>query len=86
MVGLTKAAAVEYANQGVRVNAVAPAVIRTAMADRAFFVDEAMARVLASHPLGRVGTADEVAAVLWLCSSGAFTTGHTLPVDGGFLL
>ena len=89
VVGLTKAAAVEYSSQGVRINAVAPAVIRTDMAERAFFHDEAIgARVTALHPLGRVGTPEEVAnAVLWLCSpSASFTTGHALPVDGGFLL
>ena len=89
VVGLTRAAAIEYATAGIRINAVAPAVIRTSMADRAFFHDEAItARVTAMHPMGRVGTPDEVAeAVLWLCSKAAsFTTGHVLPVDGGYLV
>ncbi len=89
VVGITKAAAMEYADKGVRINAVAPAVIQTPMADRAFFHDDAItARVVGLHPLGRVGTSEEVAnAVVWLCSKGAsFTTGHTFPVDGGFLV
>lgn len=89
VVGLTKAAAMEYADQGVRVNAVAPGVIRTPLADRAFFQDPALAaRVTKLHPVGRLGTSEEVAeAVVWLCSKGAsFITGHTLPVDGGFVV
>jgi NAD(P)-dependent dehydrogenase (short-subunit alcohol dehydrogenase family) len=89
VVGLTKAAALEYAEQGVRINAVAPAVIQTAMLERAFLRNAALpARLAALHPLGRIGLAEEVASsVLWLCSKGAsFTTGHTLPVDGGFLI
>ena len=89
VVGLTRAAAIEYADRGVRVNAVAPGVIHTQMAERAFLQVAATAdRVNAMHPLGRMGTAAEVAeAVVWLCSSGAsFVTGHTLPVDGGFLV
>lgn len=89
VVGLTKAAAIEYADKGVRVNAVAPAVIETDMAERAFFSDEARAAaVIGMHPLGRCGTPREVAdAVVWLCSGRtSFTTGHVLPVDGGFLV
>ena len=89
VVGLTRAAAMEYADQGVRINAVAPGVIHTPMAERLDFIDSpAAARVLAAHPMGRLGTPEDVAAaVLWLCSSGAgFITGHTLPVDGGFLV
>lgn len=89
VVGLTKAAAVEYAARGVRINAVAPAVIPTSMTERAFFHNsELTERLTAMHPMGRFGTVEEVAnAVLWLFSSGAsFTTGHVLPVDGGFVV
>ncbi|MNY62246.1 2,5-dichloro-2,5-cyclohexadiene-1,4-diol dehydrogenase [compost metagenome] len=79
----------EYADRGVRVNAVAPGVIRTPMAERAFLRDAtAAARYASMHPLGRVGEPEEVArAVVWLCSANAsFTTGHILPVDGGILV
>ncbi len=90
VIGLTKAAAMEYADQGVRINAVAPAVIHTPLAERAGLAmgdPQMAARVLGLHPMGRIGAPEEVAqAVVWLCSKGAsFTTGHTLPVDGGFL-
>jgi NAD(P)-dependent dehydrogenase (short-subunit alcohol dehydrogenase family) len=89
VVGLTRAAAIEYADKGVRINAVAPAVIHTPMAERAFFHDPAIeARAVALHPMGRIGQPEEVAqAVIWLCSPAAsFTTGHTLPIDGGMLV
>lgn len=87
VVGLTRTAAIEYAPQGLRVNAVAPAVIRTDMTERAgFLAPEMEAPIAALHPLGRVGVPDEVAgAVVWLCSEAAsFITGQTLPIDGGF--
>jgi len=86
VVGLTKAAALENARLGIRVNVVAPAVIDTDMgtgfASDLKITMEEFGRV---HPVGRVGRPDEVAnAVLWLCSSEAsFVTGHTLMIDGG---
>lgn len=87
--GLTKTAALEYAKLGVRVNAVAPAAIVTDMIDR--FVggeNTDQGRGLAAmHPVGRMGRPEEVAAaVLYLASADAsFTTGVSLPVDGGWL-
>jgi NAD(P)-dependent dehydrogenase (short-subunit alcohol dehydrogenase family) len=86
VIGATKAAAMEYAKKGIRVNAVCPAVIRTAMADEVFN-SEQEERALALHPMGRFGTTEEVAdAVLFLCSNKAsFITGHALPVDAGLL-
>jgi NAD(P)-dependent dehydrogenase (short-subunit alcohol dehydrogenase family) len=87
--GLTKAAAMEYAKQGVRVTAVAPAAIATDMIDR--FVggpDTDQGKGLAAmHPVGRMGRSEEVAAaVLYLASDAAkFVTGVSLPVDGGWL-
>jgi NAD(P)-dependent dehydrogenase (short-subunit alcohol dehydrogenase family) len=86
VIGATRAAAMEYATANIRVNAVCPGVVRTAMTERAFFHDEKLgAAMTARHPMGRLGTTDEVAeAVMWLCSEAAsFTTGHALPVDGG---
>jgi NAD(P)-dependent dehydrogenase (short-subunit alcohol dehydrogenase family) len=86
VVGLTKSAAVEYAKKGIRVNAVCPAVIDTAMYHRAIAGDPQRAQAIgAMHPIGRVGVVEEIAAaVLYLCSDAAsFTTGITLPVDGG---
>lgn len=87
--GLTKAVALEYAKQGVRVTAIAPAAIVTEMFER-FAGGERSEQgkaMAAMHPVGRLGRADEVAAaVLYLASDQAkFTTGISLPVDGGWL-
>ena len=89
VIGLTRAAAMEYAKQGVRVNAIAPGVVETAMTERSLGHDEkAIARTKGMHPLGRFATPEEVArAAVWLCSPAAsFITGHALPVDGGYLI
>jgi NAD(P)-dependent dehydrogenase (short-subunit alcohol dehydrogenase family) len=88
VIGLTRTAALEYAANGIRVNAVCPAVIETAMSDRAFADPETNKRVLALHPIGRFGKPIEVAeAVLWLCSSkSSFMTGHYIVLDGGMLV
>lgn len=89
VIGATRTAAHEYSAQGIRVNAVSPAVIKTDMTDRAGFFDDAETeeRMSAMHPIGRCGSVDEVAeAVVWLCSDkSSFITGHALPVDGGFM-
>jgi NAD(P)-dependent dehydrogenase (short-subunit alcohol dehydrogenase family) len=87
VVGLTKTAALEYAQQGIRVNCVCPGVIHTPMTARGLSDPERRARIVASEPMGRVGTPEEVAeAVVWLCSDAAsFVTGHTMTVDGGYV-
>jgi NAD(P)-dependent dehydrogenase (short-subunit alcohol dehydrogenase family) len=86
--GLTRTAAVEYAQRGIRVNAVCPGVIHTPMVDRIVGGDvEAAAQFTALEPVGRMGLPAEVAqAVVWLCSDAAsFVTGVAMPVDGGFV-
>lgn len=89
VVGLTKAAALEYAARGVRVNAICPGVIQTPMVDRLAAASPGVIEaLLAVKPMGRLGTPEEVAAaIVWLCSDAAsFTTGHALTVDGGYVV
>ena len=86
VVGLTKSAALECAQVGIRVNAVCPSIIRTPMVERVVRGDpQAEARLVSKHPMGRMGTPEEVAeAAVWLCSDAAsFVTGHIMSVDGG---
>ncbi|TAK36990.1 MAG: SDR family oxidoreductase [Chloroflexota bacterium] len=86
--GLTRAAAVEYAKAGIRINAVCPGVIDTAMTQPIAESDpQIMAGAIALTPLGRLGRPEEVAAaVVWLCSDAAsFVTGHCTSVDGGWV-
>jgi NAD(P)-dependent dehydrogenase (short-subunit alcohol dehydrogenase family) len=88
VVQLTRTAALEYATDGIRVNAVCPGVIRTPMVERFLGGSpEAEAQFIAMEPVGRMGTPEEIAeAVVWLCSDGAsFVTGVPLPVDGGLV-
>jgi NAD(P)-dependent dehydrogenase (short-subunit alcohol dehydrogenase family) len=85
VVGLSKTAALEYANQNIRINSVGPAYILTPLLDA---LDEnTMQALVGMHPMGRLGTSEEVAElVLWLCSGKAsFVTGSYYPVDGGYL-
>lgn len=87
ILGLTKAAALEYAAAGIRVNAICPGAIETPMIHRFTSDDEtATADLVANHPLGRMGTPEEIAnAVVWLClDEASFVTGQALAVDGGF--
>jgi NAD(P)-dependent dehydrogenase (short-subunit alcohol dehydrogenase family) len=83
--GLTKAVALEFAKQNIRINAVAPGPIATEMFDR--FAGDASDQIISIIPAARVGAADEIAAaVLYLASDAAkFTTGTSLVVDGGFI-
>lgn len=91
VLGLTKAAAQEYATQGIRINAVCPGFIETPMVmERGVQAGqnrEMYGELAALHPVQRLGTSEEIAAaVVWLCSDEAsFVTGHPLAVDGGYL-
>ena len=87
VLGLTKSAALEYAAQGIRINAVCPGAIETPMVmDMIAKEPETMKDITREQPIGRLGRPEEIAsAVLWLCSPGAsFVIGHALAVDGGY--
>jgi NAD(P)-dependent dehydrogenase (short-subunit alcohol dehydrogenase family) len=86
VVGLTKAAALDYAAQNIRINAVCPGIIDTPMMDR--FIggtSEGREQVISQEPIGRMGQPEEIAnAVVWLCSdASSFAVGHALVIDGG---
>ena len=96
VVGLMKAAALEYAQRGIRVNAVCPGTIQTPMYERVNPIvigdspsarKEAERQIIEREPSGRIGRPEEVAeAAVWLCSDAAsFVTGHTLVIDGGLM-
>jgi NAD(P)-dependent dehydrogenase (short-subunit alcohol dehydrogenase family) len=87
VVNMTRALAVEWAKQGIRVNAIAPTWIRTALTRGITESPELVRRIEAMTPMGRLGEPDEiVGAVLFLASrASSLVTGHILAVDGGFL-
>ena len=92
VVGLTKSAALEYAEQGVRVNSMCPSYVRTPMVDKDLFEDALgndevlIAAARANHPIGRFAQPEEIAsACVWLLSDKAsFVTGTAMSVDGGY--
>ena len=89
VLGLTKSAAMQYADKGIRINAVCPGWIRTPATEGLLESSpEAEQQMLLHQPIGRLGTAEEVAqAVVWLCSDQAsFIVGTALAVDGGYLI
>jgi NAD(P)-dependent dehydrogenase (short-subunit alcohol dehydrogenase family) len=87
VMGLTKSAALETSRNGIRINAVCPAVIDTPMADRLFGPPGSNQGSISHHPIGRHGVPKEVSeAVLWMLSdSASFMTGQSIVLDGGFL-
>ena len=88
VVGLTKAAALDYATQNIRVNAICPGVTRTPMVDALIGDDKELeALIVGTHPMGRIASAEEMArTAVWLCSQEAsFITGVALAVDGGLV-
>ena len=89
VLGLTRAAALEYARQGVRVNAVLPGVVDTAMPQEMFAAaPDAIDHIAETSPMGRLARPEEVAeAAAWLCSDRAsYVNGHGLVVDGGIVV
>lgn len=87
VVGLTKSAALQYAQKGVRINAVCPSWIKTErIAARMSSSPSMEQEILARQPIGRLGWPEEVAAaVVWLCSKqSSFITGAAIPIDGGY--
>jgi len=89
LIGLTKTAALEYSENGIRINAVCPGFIETPMLERAGITSDKETReqTISLHPIGRLGESEEVAeAIVWIASDKAsFISGHSLMVDGGYI-
>ena len=75
---VTRSLAIEYADKGIRVNAVAPGVIKTPM-----HAPEALESLARLHPLGRMGEVEEIVEAVLYLEAATFVTGETLHVDGG---
>ena len=88
VIGLTKTAALEYAQTGIRINVVCPGPVQTPLVDKIIERQpEIVDAIIQREPIGRMGQPEEIAgAVVWLCSSEAsFVIGATLAVDGGYV-
>lgn len=83
--GLTKSLAAEWANSKIRVNAIAPSLTDTKLAENLLSTDEKRENSAKRHPIGRIGTAQEIAQIttLLLSDEGSWITGQVLGVDGG---
>lgn len=88
VIGLSKSAALDYAEKGIRVNIVSPGAVDTAIFNDWQESEEAREAFIALHPLGRVGQPEEIgAAIAWLASDAAgYITGAVLPIDGGYII
>jgi NAD(P)-dependent dehydrogenase (short-subunit alcohol dehydrogenase family) len=84
VIGLTKAGAIDYARQNIRVNALAPGFVQTPMTQRWIDDSQVLQAILANSPVGRAAQPEEISGmVLYLCSDlASFTTGQTFVVDG----
>ena len=85
--GLSQNAALEYSAKGIRVNVVGPGFIATPLLDKAGMDDQVKQMLISLHPIGRLGTSEEIAElVIWLSSDKAsFVTGAYYAADGGYL-